>query len=162
MNMIAIVDAKWGIARKGKQIITIPEDTQRFRNLTMDGVVIMGRKTYEVIGHALPDRRNIVLSRDRSFSPPDAEVYNDIDYLMLVLQDTTLDTEQWLIGGEAICRELLPFCDQAFITYVYQNLGADKFITNLDNDKNWDVVKWTSGGFHNGIQYDFTEYRRLL
>lgn len=160
MNLIAIVDQKWGIAKGGSQICTIPEDLRRFKELTTGSVVIMGRKTYEAIGHALPGRRNIVLSRDTTFFPSDAEVYGDIDYMMYVLAETSYDTEKFVIGGEAIYHQLLSYCDRAYITRTPKDLGADQFFPDLDRDRDWRLKKSEGLIKRDGILYQFRTYER--
>lgn len=161
MNLIAIVDQNWGIARNGEKIITIPGDLEHFKRLTMGGTVIMGRKTYEVIGHALQGRRNIVLSKDSTFFPPDAEVYGSIDYMMDVLEQTAYDTEWFVIGGESIYRQLIPYCDRAYITFVFSDFAAGQFIPNFENYPDWECVDVCGCNFHNGNIYVLREYRRV-
>lgn len=160
MNLIAIVDRNWGIAKSGKQICTIPDDMRRFRELTDGEIVIMGIETYEVFGHALPGRRNIVLSSNICFSPTDAEVYGEIDYMLYVLELTAYDKKQFVIGGESIYRQLLHCCDRAYITYVNSDLGADQFCPNLDKESGWTIKGAESQNEYNGIQYQFRIYER--
>lgn len=153
MNLIALVDINWGIARDGRQIYTIPADLRRFRDLTMGGTVLMGRKTYQAIGHALPGRRNIVFSRGVWLQ--DAEVYSDIDDFM---KDCGKD--QFVVGGESIYRQLLPYCDRAYITFVYEDLGADQFIDNLSESNQWELVNISGIMHYDEMAYQFLEYCR--
>lgn len=153
MNLIALVDINWGIARDGRQICTIPADLRRFRDLTMGGTVLMGRKTYQAIGHALPGRRNIVFSR--GVWVQDAEVYSDIDDFM---KDCGKD--QFVVGGESIYRQLLPYCDRAYITLVYADLGADQFIDDLFESNQWKLVNISGIMHYDEMAYQFLEYCR--
>lgn len=153
MNLIAIVDRNWGIAREGKQICTIPEDLRRFRELTMGGTVIMGRKTYEAIGSALPGRRNIVISKTLSSG-------DRFEVTPVILDFWPFAGNLWAIGGESIYRQLLPYCDRAYITYVDADLGADQFCPDLDASSDW-VLESSSGTMTcDGLPYQFREYRR--
>lgn len=153
MNLIAIVDRNWGIAKDGKQICTIPEDLRRFRELTMGGTVIMGRKTYEAIGKPLGGRWNIVLSR----RAPAAE---GITVAWSISRVRGIAGDAFVIGGESIYRQLLPYCDRAYITYVDANLGADQFCPDLDTSPDWALESSGETMTCGSLPYQFREYRR--
>lgn len=153
MKLIALVDRNWGIAKDGKQICTIPADLKRFRELTMGGTVIMGRKTFEVIGSALPGRRNIVISKTL-FSGDRVEV------TPVFLDLWPFTGNLWVIGGESVYRQLLPYCDHAYITAIDADLNADQFCPNLEADDNWVLLCQEELMEYSGLRYQFIEYRR--
>ena len=78
MNLIALVDKKWGIANKGRELVDIPEDKKLFREETYGKVVIMGRKTLEALPNqsALVGRKNIVLTRNKDYEAKDSDLFN--------------------------------------------------------------------------------------
>lgn len=158
MNFIAIVDKKWGIAKDGKQIITIPDDMRHFQELTIGGTIIMGRKTYETIGYALPGRINVVFSKDYKFNPYDAIVCSNVQHAINILGESN---NLWVIGGQSIYQQLLPYCDKAYITYVFKDFDADQFICNLDVSPEWNLTYSGPNKKFNLIRYHFCEYRRV-
>lgn len=157
MNLIAIVDVNWGIARDGAQICTIPDDLKRFRELTMGGTVVMGRKTYEAIGRALPGRKNIVISKTLK-SGESCTVY---PALLVLLDLWPFFGDLWVIGGESIYRQLLPYCDRAYITLVYADFLADQFIEDLSQSGRWELTGTSKIMNHDGMVYQFLEYRAI-
>ena len=103
MTAIAAVCENGGIGKDGALLFHIREDLRRFRQLTLGKTVVMGRRTLESLpgGRGLPDRRNLVLTRDLDFTAPGAEVIHD---LAEVPEDAVV------IGGESVYRQLLPRC----------------------------------------------------
>jgi dihydrofolate reductase len=93
----------------------LPEDLKHFKRLTLEKPVVMGRRTFESIGKALPKRRNIVLTRNTTFWPEGVEIARSLDG---VFEITREDREIAIIGGAEIFNEFGPFVDTAFITEV--------------------------------------------
>lgn len=153
MTLVALVDRCWGIAKNGKQIRFIPDDLKRFSRITMGGTVIMGRKTFEAIGHPLPGRRNMILSQNPGFAPEGAEVFRKLEELLEALPGTA-----FVISGASVYDQLLPYCDTALITMTNEDFGADKFILNLGMD--W-ALRGTSKTMEcDGLRYQFHRYER--
>lgn len=104
----------------------IPNDLKRFKNLTSGGTVIMGRKTYESIGRPLPNRRNVVLTRNDNFRPDGVTVYNDFNELVKEEQILTCsDQKKFVIGGSEIYELFAPLCKTLKITHVHQDVDGD-------------------------------------
>ena len=99
MHAIVLMDAKRGIAKNGDQPIHISNDLKRLRRLTERSTIFMGRKTAEVIGHKLPNRRNIVVTSQRDF----LERYPDFDGTITIqkLRDDSYSyyRDAWVLGG---------------------------------------------------------------
>ena len=130
LKMIACVDKHFGLGLNGQLLFHIEEDLKRFRELTIDNTVIMGRKTFESIGHPLSSRRNIILSRTLS-NIKDVEIVSDLESLyQLLLSDE--NKAKFVIGGGEIYQQFLPFINEAYITFVNESKPADTFLTNLD------------------------------
>ena len=116
MDAIVSVTADWGIGRDGGLIVRNRADMKRFKELTMGGSVIMGRKTFESLpGGPLVGRNNIVLTRSRDFAPEGVEIARSIDEA-LGLADAH-DTRTWLIGGASLYEQFIDICDEAYVTY---------------------------------------------
>lgn len=107
----------------------LPEDFRFFKQQTMGQRLVMGRKTYESIGRALPGRESIVLSRQDSWQPPDVKVVRDIDDLLYL--DAT--RELFIIGGASLFEALLPYCATLYLTRVYQQPEGDVHMPTFEN-----------------------------
>ena len=130
LKMIACVDKYFGLGLNGQLLFHIEEDLKRFRELTIDNTVIMGRKTFESIGKPLSNRRNIILSRTLS-NIKDVEIVSDLESLYhLLLNDE--NKIKFVIGGGEIYQQFLPFINEAYITFVNESKSADTFLTNLN------------------------------
>lgn len=112
----------------------IPGDLRHFRETTMGHPVVMGRKTYEAIGAALPGRANIVVSRDEGFKAPDADVVHDLDEALAkaraMAEVAGLD-EVFVIGGAEIYAEALPEAHRIYLTEVEGQPPGDAFFPEL-------------------------------
>ncbi|MCR5735213.1 MAG: dihydrofolate reductase [Lachnospiraceae bacterium] len=135
MKMIAAVDNNWAIGYKGSLLIRIPNDHKRFREITTGNVVIYGRKTLDTFpgGMPLKDRTNIVLSKNKELKIKDAIVVHSVDELLECIKDIT-DKEIYVIGGESIYRQLLPWCDTALITKIDYSYTADAYFPDLEKE----------------------------
>lgn len=152
MNLIAVVDRNWGIAKDGHQICTIPDDLRRFKRLTTGGSIVLGRKTLLNFpdGKPLPGRKNYILSKKIGVMD-DAIICRDIsDIPDEVLKDG------WCAGGESVYHQLIPYCDRAFITFVDADLGADQF---LEFNSKLKLHRTEEPRYFDGMTYQFREYR---
>ena len=117
----------------------IPEDLQRFKDLTIGKPVIMGRKTFESLGKALPGRRNIVLTRDAGWSAIDADVAHDPESALWIADPDATGTDIAVIGGAEIYRLFEPFADRAELTEVHGDYAGDTFVAPLDPER-WEEI----------------------
>ena len=155
MKLIAAVSADWAIGKDNDLLFSLPSDMRFFRTMTKGATVIMGRRTLESFpgGQPLKGRENIVLSRDPSFAP---------DGVTVVRNPSELPDrpEAFVIGGEAIYRQLLPLCDTAYITKVDASVAADRFFPNLDTRDDWTLTEQSEPLTENGLTFRFLTYRR--
>lgn len=93
----------------------IPEDLKYFKQTTMNHTVVMGRKTFESIGKLLPNRKNIILTRNKEYNVPGAYTVDNVRDCLSMLPDTE---EVFIIGGEEIYKEFLPYVDKLYITHI--------------------------------------------
>ena len=100
MNAIAAVDRNWAIGREGGLLFHLPSDMKRFRDLTVGGTVILGRKTLETFpgGKPLKDRRNIVITRNSDFTRDGCDIVGCYDQALELTVDPE-DDDVWVIGG---------------------------------------------------------------
>ena len=167
MKLISAVDKNWGIGYKNKLLFNIPEDINNFSRITKDsGVIVMGRKTFESIGRLLPDRINIILSRNGiTYIPSEKE--SDIEYYVLpsienlidFLKEHKLFDSACVIGGDKIYNQLIDYCSSAIITYVYTEVkDVDTYFPNLDKLDNWNLIDQSDSKRWRDYYYTFKEY----
>ena len=114
----------------------LPDDLRNFRRLTVGKPVIMGRKTHESIGKPLPDRRNIVLTRNTGFEAPDCEVVASVAEAL----DRVADADEvMIIGGGQIYSAFLPLADRVYLTRVSAEVEGDTQFAPLD-DADWQLA----------------------
>jgi len=117
VTLIAALGPDGLIGKDGELPWRLPADLRRFKAITTGHAVIMGRKTYESIGRPLPNRRNVVLSRDPAFAPDGVDVARSLDEA-LTLTDDGSDAAVFVIGGAAVYAEALPRADRLELTHV--------------------------------------------
>ncbi|MCL2723951.1 MAG: dihydrofolate reductase [Polyangiaceae bacterium] len=120
------------IGKDGKLPFRVPEDLRHFKNTTMGHAIIMGRKTYESIGRALPGRRNIVVSRTPGYSAEGCEVASSLEEAVMLARTT--DEEPHVIGGGAIYEAALPFATRIYLTRIHARYEGDTFFPPLDRE----------------------------
>lgn len=163
MNVIVSVDKKWGIGNKGKLLVSIPRDKKLFREETVGKVIIMGHNTLLSLPGSQPllERENIVLSKDEDLKIKGATVLNSVDSCIEYLKENNInDDDVFVIGGESIYRDFLPYCNTAHITYIDYEYAADRHFLNLDEDKEWSMVLETEEETYFDIPYTFRLYKR--
>jgi dihydrofolate reductase len=159
VSLIAALDIQFAIGRGNTLPWHLPDDLQRFKALTLNKTIVMGRKTAESLGRALPKRRNIVLSRSSKTPFPGMEIVNSLAGLMALRQDKA---ELCIIGGGEIYQLALPFATHLYLTYVNTTVeNADAFFPRFDDSK-WQITnreKHTADEKH-AFAFEFVDYAR--
>jgi dihydrofolate reductase len=165
MNVIVAVNGDWGIGYNGAQTIIIPEDRRYFRKVTDGGVVIAGRKTFTDIQRPLPNRKNIVLTRDARFKAEGAVVTRSVGEVLSEISGDDPDTV-FVIGGGSIYELFLPLCARAYVTKIEATPLSDTFFPNLDALPEWSLeseFKIQNSNYNDtvgaGISYSFCLYK---
>ena len=156
MNAIAAVDRNWAIGREGGLLFHLPTDMKHFRDLTVGGTVILGRKTLETFpgGKPLKDRRNIVITRNSDFTRDGCDIVGCYDQALELTVDPE-DDDVWVIGGAQVYRELLPCCRYAYVTRVAASRPADVFLADLEREPGWRLVKKGEPRQWEGLSFRF-------
>ena len=163
MIIIVAADEKWGIGKNGDLLTPLPEDMKFFREKTRDSVVILGRKTLESFpdGKPLKNRVNIVISRQENIP---------VDGIIKVssVEEAAEGAKKYegknvfVIGGGTIYRQMLKYCDTAYITKIEKIFDdADTFIDNLDELDEWKIVEKSDIKEYNGTKFSFVTYKRI-
>lgn len=161
MNLIAAVDNNWAIGYQNKLLVSIPEDMKFFRQTTTGKVVVMGRKTLESFPNGLPlkNRVNIVLTRDLGYKAGDAVVVHDMEELHRELEKYNSE-DIYVIGGEAVYRQLVDECDKAHITKIDYTYEADAYFPNLDEKPEWEITEDSEEQTYFDLEYVFLKYEK--
>jgi dihydrofolate reductase len=135
--------------------------TKNFRRLTIGKVVVLGRKTLETFpqGQPLNGRTNIILSRDESYKAGDAIIVHSVDELLEKVKAYNTD-DVYIIGGDSIYKQFLPYCDEAIVTKVDHEYEADAYFPNLDEDSAWKIVDESDDETYFDLDYKFVTYKK--
>lgn len=155
LSMIACVSKDNGLGQDGNLLWRFPEDQKFFRETTMGGAIIMGGKTYDSIGRALPGRENIVLSR-REITDDDIKVFHDRASLDEYL--ATLPGKKFIIGGASLYNMYLPDAEEIYLTEVDAVKPANVFFPEFDRSLyNAEVLQ---NGKTGDFSYQIVRYAR--
>lgn len=160
MNAIVVVDQNWAIGRGGDLLFSLPTDMKRFRALTLNGTVILGRKTLDSFpgGKPLPKRRNIVITHHTDCDREGIEIVANPDAALELAGDIN-DENLWVIGGGSIYTALLKRCKRVYLTKVDAEAEApDTFFPNLDKLPGWEVERVSEDIVENGLTFRFMDY----
>lgn len=134
----------------------LPEDLKRFKSLTLGKPVIMGRRTYDSIGRALPGRRNIVITRDANWMADGVEVVHSLDEALMLVKN---DTEASIIGGAQLYLQAMGIAQSLMVTEIDLNVPGDTYFPKIDPEV-WMEVSRQSQEDERGQHFDFVEYQR--
>lgn len=127
VSAIVALDVNYGIGHKGGLPWHIPADMRRFKKLTSGHSVIMGRKTFDSLPNgALPDRENIVLTRNKDFQPDGVVVFHSPNDVLKYLDP---EKKYFVIGGQEIYNLFFHTCTKLYMTYIFREFETDKTFT---------------------------------
>jgi dihydrofolate reductase len=149
----------------------LPADLAYFKKVTLGKPIIMGRKTYESIGRALPGRRNIVISRDANYSPQGkgaegVDVVTSVEQALALVNGSNGEQaveEVMVIGGGAIYKHCLPAANRLYITHINADIDGDTQFPHYD-DGSWKKVnsELRESDEKNSYALDFCVYEKLV
>lgn len=161
MNLIVAVDRNWAIGNKNKLLVSIPNDMKNFRRMTTGNVIVMGRKTLESFpqGQPLGNRVNIVLTGNKDYQVNGAVIVHSMEELMEELKQYE-DKQIFVVGGESIYRQLLPYCSKAVVTKIDEAYEADTYFPDLDQMEEWQITEESEEQTCFDICYTFVTYEK--
>lgn len=133
INIIAAISKNNVIGKDNSLLWYLPNDLKRFRKITNGATVIMGRKTYESIGHPLKNRQNIILSKNLNLNIDNCEISNSLDDAIYKAKN-----EIFIIGGGEIYKKSIEYADKLYITEVDCIVDGDSYFPIIDD--NWQIV----------------------
>lgn len=157
VSNIVVVDENLGIGKNNQLLVHFPADLKHFKKITTGHTVIMGRKTYDSMGKALPNRRNIVITRQIDYALADAEVKHSLED---ALESCKTENEVFVIGGAEIFKQALPKSDKIYLTRIHKSFDADTFFPEIDNAWKDDEHEDHQKDEKNPFNYSFITYVR--
>lgn len=159
LSVIVAVAENNAIGKDNQLLWHLPADLKHFKNLTTGNTIIMGRKTFDSIGKPLPNRRNIVISRNRELKILGAEVVNSLSHAIALSKN---DPEVFIIGGAEIYRQAFPLVHKLYLTRVHGLFEADTFFPEIDT-KIWKQTYAVTfpPDEKNAVSYTFSTFERI-
>lgn len=154
INIIVAFNFKNVIGKDNQLIWRQSSDLKRFKLLTTNKCVVMGRKTYDSIGKPLPNRKNIILSRN-TIKIEGCQVINSIDDILNIKEDI------FIIGGGEIYQKFLPYADKIYITKVHNDIDGDTYFPEINmNDWNIESSEYYKKDEKNEYDYSFINLKK--
>jgi len=157
---MAAIAANNALGKDNQLIWYLPADLKRFKKTTLNHAVIMGRKTYESLGKPLPNRTNILITRDKNYKAEGCVVVNSLKKALKIAEE--VDENPFILGGAEIYKQAMPFTDKLDITFVHHQFDADVFFPEIDKT----IWKETSrenfkADENNKYDYSFVTFERI-
>ncbi len=132
LAMIAALSENRAIGKNNQLLWHLPADLNHFKTMTMGKPILMGRKTYQSIGKALPGRFSVVITRDVHFMAKGCVIVNSIEN---ALRAVSFSEEVFVIGGTMLYQQLLPLAETLYLTLVHQEIEGDAFFPDIHPDE---------------------------
>lgn len=155
LSIIAAVDQNGLIGQRGEIPWDLPADLKYFKETTLKSPVIMGRKTFESIGSPLPNRRNIIMSRDEDYSVQNCEVVNSKKKILNKFLETK--KEAFIIGGAEIYQLFLPYSSKLYLTVIEHQFSGDTYFPEIKK-QNWLKISKRKGKNDSSNPYLYYHY----
>jgi len=136
VSIIVAIAENNAIGKDNQLLWNLPKDMRHFKEITSGHTVIMGRRTYDSMGKPLPNRRNIVVTRQEDLLIMGAEVTNTLEHALALCAH---EEEVFIIGGAQIYKEAVSLTNRIYLTIVHESYEADTFFPELDSSK-WEIL----------------------
>jgi len=128
VSIVVAISENHAIGKDNKLLWYLPKDLKHFKEITSGHTVIMGRKTYESVGKPLPNRRNIIITR-QDITIEGCEVVSSIEAALKLCKD---EKEVFIVGGAEIYKQSMHLTDRIYLTIVHETFDADSFFPEID------------------------------
>ena len=159
--IIAAIDKRNALGFENKLLFYLPDDLKRFKALTTGHTVVMGRKTFDSLPKgALPNRRNIVLSRNTKLELPGAEIYRSIDEALAHCDE---EEQVFIMGGASVYKQAMPIADRLYLTEIDAEAEKADVYFPMVCKEDWHEIKRDVHVADSRHPYDFAfvDYERL-
>ena len=161
MLSLIVAKSKNNVIGNNNQLIWhIKDDLKRFKNITTNHNIIMGRKTFESLGRVLPNRIHIVFTRDTNYTINNENIIivNSLEQIKKYIDD---ENENFVIGGSQIYKMLLPYCKKMYITQINKDFDGDVYFPVID-EKEWKIISIEKGPKDdNEFEYEYILYEKV-
>jgi len=159
ITIIAAIAKNNALGKDNKLIWHIPADLKRFKKVTANHHVIMGRKTYESLGKPLPNRTNIIITRNANFKAEGCVVVNSLQDAIEAAKE---DKSPYILGGAEIYKQAILIADKLDLTFVHHNFEADAFFPEIDKTIWKETLREDfKANDKNKYDYSFVTFERL-
>ncbi|MBQ9764639.1 MAG: dihydrofolate reductase [Lachnospiraceae bacterium] len=161
MNMIVAVDNNFAIGYQGRLLVQIPLDQQLFREMTKNKVIVYGRKTLATFPNEIPlaGRTNIILSEDKDYSVRGAVCVHSMEEALEYLKGYKTE-DIFIVGGESIYKQFLPYCDTIHLTKIDYEYKADRYFPDITKSPEWQMTAESDEQTYFDVEYYFQKYER--
>jgi dihydrofolate reductase len=156
LTIVVAIDAQGGIGVNNALPWHLPEDLAHFKRTTSGHPIIMGRKTFDSIGRPLPNRRNIVVTRNPDWRHDGVEAVSSFEAAVKLAGAS----EVMIIGGAQIFAESLPHTDRLIVTEIDKTFDCDTFLPAIDREQWQEVAREQHHSEQQGLDYAFVTYQR--
>ena len=161
IKLICAVSKNNVIGNNNKLPWNISEDLKRFRELTIENIIVMGRKTYDSIGRPLPKRENLVLSKNKKLKIENAKVFNTPQEILDFYHKREHDKDLFIIGGNYIYELFIEYCDYLLITFVDKEFKGDAYFPKIDWTE-WELTnEEKKSDDQENLTYYFRDYKKI-
>lgn len=157
ISLISAIAKDRGIGHKNKLLVHLPPDLKHFKIVTSGHMVIMGQTTYQSMGKALPNRENIVLTKDKDFKVDDARIMYSIEEAVDYAKHST-EEEVFFIGGASIYAQSIKFADKLYLTLIDEKYPADTFFPEYASE--FELMEESEVYDYNGLKFKYTQWKR--
>ncbi|MFM6975928.1 MAG: dihydrofolate reductase [Sphingobacteriaceae bacterium] len=159
LEIVVAIDEQGGIGKNNQLLWHLPADLKHFKEITSGHPIIMGRKTYDSIGKPLPNRRNIVITRQQDLKIEGAEVVNSLKNALELVKNENL---AFIIGGAQIFNDAMHLADTLHLTKVHHRFEADTFFPEIKTQEWQETAKESHPADEkNPYKYTFITYKKL-
>ena len=162
ISLIVAMNHQRVIGNNNQLIWSLPNDLKLFRSITSEHAIVMGRKTFESIGRALPNRLNIIITRQKGYHPDNTQSVASLHDAIHLAKEKATNPEIFIIGGGEIYQEALPLAKKLYITLVDNTLNGDTFFpATLENlqANHWTITQQQRQEKDTKHQYNYTFYQ---
>lgn len=162
ISLIVVCDEQNGIGLNNQLLCHLPADLKYFKQVTTGHHIVMGRKTYESVGRPLPNRVNVVISRNAELEIPGAVIKSNLDEA-IQYAESNRETELFITGGGNIYAQTIHQASRVYLTRVHHTFEADTFFPKLDPGE-WKQLRssFNPADEKNQYDYSFQLYERLV
>lgn len=158
LSIIVAADRNNVIGKDNALIWHLPNDLRYFKEKTTGHAIIMGRRTFESVGKPLPNRRNIIITRNPDFKADGCVVVTSLNEALQLVRP---DDENFIVGGEDIYRQALPLADRVYLTRIDHAFEGDRHFPELGPE--WKLIEESQGivDDRNAFAHTFQTFTRV-